>query len=723
MRAKFRKPRLDALLPFRPLGALLGYFLLSLLLLSPVLPAFNQAIPGGPIAEDDGWQNVWNLWWTARALAEFRNPFVTSLIFYPSGASLYLQPLNITNGVIGIWLTWMAGPIAAYNFCLLLAFTLAGWGAYLLTRYLVRHEGVAWLAGLLFTCSPFHLTKLSDGQLELISLQWIPFFILFLLRALEEGRVVNYGLAGLFFALVALTSWYYGLFCAIFSGIFIALRIITNRQRWRTTLKRSLLALGGGIVLLLPILILAVLTWPPPAASAAKTVQPLIILHSADIVDFFLPSTMHALWGDWAYRLGAQFHPGIGGNLTAPLAAGWNVALGYTAIALSLYGLVMATQQTWHWGVLLLCTVVLSLGPSLHIAGWDTGLPMPYALLLQIPGLDVVRRPNQFAALASLSLVVLAAHGLSALLSRLRPPWPRLALGMAVFLIAIEYWPRPLPLLRPSVHPYYATLAEEEGAILELPLQHESSDLLLAQIIHGRPITGGFLARTPLYPFADNVPGISNLCKIVPVTPDIFGYKPNLGLIALRGFGFRHIVIHRNLLPTDQQEKLTRILFEVLGDIHPAFQDSEISVYAIPEVPVEPFAYLYADEGWYERECKGEQCWRWASSVAQLRLFNPLDSKVRVQIEIRWRSYLRPRVVAVSLDQRPLGQVEVPLAPTMLWLGLNLSPGEHLLSFRTEADRETGPPYRELSLAYLSVRLSTLESGATGVMQKSGGPR
>jgi hypothetical protein len=41
--------------------ALLGYLVLTLLLTYPMGRFFCQAIPGDGF---DGWQNVWNIWWT-----------------------------------------------------------------------------------------------------------------------------------------------------------------------------------------------------------------------------------------------------------------------------------------------------------------------------------------------------------------------------------------------------------------------------------------------------------------------------------------------------------------------------------------------------------------------------------------------------------------------------------------------------------------------------------
>jgi hypothetical protein len=114
------------------LFALGGYLVCSLLMLIPILPHFTQAIPGGPVAAVDGWQNVWNLWWTQQALANGTNPFYTNYLYYPDGIPLHLHTLNISNGLLVLPITTLFGPIAGYNTAVLLAFVLMGMGGYCL---------------------------------------------------------------------------------------------------------------------------------------------------------------------------------------------------------------------------------------------------------------------------------------------------------------------------------------------------------------------------------------------------------------------------------------------------------------------------------------------------------------------------------------------------------------------------------------------------------------
>src|SRR4051795_8216259 len=51
---------------------LLGYLLATLALTYPLVLHLGTRLPG---SFTDGWQNYWNYWWIARALAEGRNPY------------------------------------------------------------------------------------------------------------------------------------------------------------------------------------------------------------------------------------------------------------------------------------------------------------------------------------------------------------------------------------------------------------------------------------------------------------------------------------------------------------------------------------------------------------------------------------------------------------------------------------------------------------------------
>ena len=208
---------------------LAAYLLLTLIMTWPLVREFTTAIPGDGF---DGWQNFWNQWWIKVALIDQQsNPLVTDLLYHPTGVSLYFHTLNPFNGLTTLPIQLAFGLIPAYNSAILLAWILGGYGVFLLVRrqltstdcQLTIANASAFLAGAIFTFSPFHMAHLL-GHMQVLSLQWIPFYVLYLLRSLDAVNQRRSWLhealmAALFLILVGLCDWYYVLYLALFTGL------------------------------------------------------------------------------------------------------------------------------------------------------------------------------------------------------------------------------------------------------------------------------------------------------------------------------------------------------------------------------------------------------------------------------------------------------------------------------------------------------------------------
>jgi hypothetical protein len=117
------------------LAALFGYLLLTLVMTWPLALNLTTAIPGDGF---DGWQNYWNLWWVKVALVDkLTNPLITDLLYHPTGVSLYFHTLNPINGLTTLPVQVSAGLLPAYNAVVLIAWTLSGYGVFLLTRWVL----------------------------------------------------------------------------------------------------------------------------------------------------------------------------------------------------------------------------------------------------------------------------------------------------------------------------------------------------------------------------------------------------------------------------------------------------------------------------------------------------------------------------------------------------------------------------------------------------------
>jgi hypothetical protein len=633
---------------------------------APLLGQLTQAIPGGPVAGADGPQNIWNLWWVQRALAALQNPFYTTYLYHPHGTGLELQTLNASNGLLAAPVTALLGPVAGYNVALLLAFALSGLGAYLLALRVSGSRAAAFAGGAIFAFSPFHLTKAWDGQLEQVALQWTAFYALFLLRASEDLRRPDALLAGLFLALVGYTSWYSFFFFAVYTALF-ALIWLAAAPSWparRAIVAQLVIIVVFAALLLAPILVPTLRALGgaggPGSAAPYDPSDPLdlILIHSANLYDFFLPSGLHPLWGDDVARLAQGWHPYI---------AAWNVALGYTPLALAVVALLRASNVErsnvqrstfnasvpWLWAVLAGISLVLALGPVLHVGQARTGVTLPYALLLALPGADIARRPSHFVMVATLMLAPLTALGLRALLERMHPPRRPLLLAVVALALLVELLPPAWPLRRFDPHPYYAQLRGADGALMDMPARAESAAPLMAQIVHQLPIVGGYVSRLPVYPFATTVPGVRQLWQGAPESIALLAAAPDDGLIALNYYDVRHVVVHWDALAGGARGRYERALAQALPGVAPVYADARLSAYRVPRVPMRPLAFF--GPGWHQEERDGQRRWRWMQDAGEIVLVNPGDAPRAVALLLAAQSAGDARVAALELDGASLG--------------------------------------------------------------------
>ena len=159
----------------------------------------------------------------------FTNPYFTTDLFYPNGVNLAFSPLTPFNSIVSIPLQYLFGLVASYNILCILSFILAGYGTLLLVKFLTNDNRAAFIAGLIFMFCPYHFAKIF-GQLDLLSLEWIPFYILYLIKTLKEPSIKNAFLAGIFLFLTAICSEYYLIYLAVFTIITLSWYIIESKD-------------------------------------------------------------------------------------------------------------------------------------------------------------------------------------------------------------------------------------------------------------------------------------------------------------------------------------------------------------------------------------------------------------------------------------------------------------------------------------------------------------
>jgi hypothetical protein len=194
-----------------------------------------------------------------------------------------------------------------------------------------------------------------------------------------------------------------------------------------------------------------------------------------------------------------------------PQAAAPTVFVEYTA-AIGLVALAVVIFAMWrlrlrHPGLVTFTTIfaLLSLGPFIHVAGVNTHVPGPWALLRYVPVIGLARMPTRFAIVAALGLSLLFALALT----RIGQRWPRqrrrVLLGIAALLV-FELWPGPRLLYSAAVPAVYDHVRNDPRPvrILELPFGVRdgvtsegdfSARYQFYQTAHGKRLMGGYLSR------------------------------------------------------------------------------------------------------------------------------------------------------------------------------------------------------------------------------------
>ena len=628
--------------PGRPksLWVVLAYAVLTIVMTWPITANLTTQVPGG----GDAWQHIWNLWWAKVSLLDLANPYHTDLLYYPQGVNLYFHTLVLSAGLIGIPLQ-LAGLnlITTYNLVLLSTYVLAGWGAFLLCRYLTRNDWAAFVGGLVFAFAPYHSAHLF-GHMNLASLQWIPFYVLFLLKAVDgvdEGRrtkdegnyelqITNYThrkqsairnlksaiIAGVFLALNAYTEWTYAIFLVLLTGLLVAWKLFIPSERGELR-DKGIGLVGLGVRVMVIGVVFLVLTAPiffPTLAEArqgyAQQPPEETLFYSADLVNAFLPSELHPVWG----KAVADRVQNIPPYMPLKNPSERVLFLGYTVLAISAWGLwrLRRDRRVLFWSLTAALMWLLSLGPVLQVLGkkeftaFGVEIPLPYLLLYKLPLFSIMRTPARLTVLVMLALSILVAFAVAALMarrrteeitnyelritddnpdnnpndspkSRIQNPKSVLALLLPI-LILFEFMPV-FPTVPPGWNvPIYARIAGEPGtfALLELPIR-PFGDYMAYQTIHGKPIIGGYLSRQPPYPLLDENPAIHYLLDSTPPDDPIASQvRGGAGVQSLRELGVKYVIIRWWAFTPEQkaamQAKLSTLLARPPDLSYPADQ-------------------------------------------------------------------------------------------------------------------------------------------------------
>jgi hypothetical protein len=491
------------LLQSRHARALLVIALPSIVWLAPMLrDPFHRVIGW----EGDNLYYVRQFWWMKHALLDLhRLPFFDPSSYFPLGYSMSRGELTPANTLTALPVTIVAGPIAAYNLMVVVAFLTTGWATYAWTYRLTGSSAGAIVAGVIASMAPYRLAH-AAGHLPLVATQGFPLtlwtFEELIAGDLARPRTSRWAVAlGLSLAFTALCSWYYAYSLALMFSLYVALRVAPQHDLRFAPRFWGDIVLAAGIAIAL----VAVFLVPYLRASMAGTLRRTFAetdSWSLNFYDFIIPNAGHPLWSGWmSFAFPHEWGQWVERAVT----------LGYVALALAL------TTVIWRRRVapapigalvgVAAVSALLALGLLLHSGDRRVALPMPYLvtktadwlffrirpysplrtiswtqqvtfvplpalfLFLFVPGTGGMRSFARFGYWTLLMIAALAAYGVREIVRRSSPGMAAVVTAALVVAVAFESWTSRVTTSL-SERPVDRWVAQQPAndAIVELPL-------------------------------------------------------------------------------------------------------------------------------------------------------------------------------------------------------------------------------------------------------------
>ena len=216
-----------------------------------------------------------------------------------------------------------------------------------------------------------------------------------------------------------------------------------------------------------------------------------------DLLALFTPNPNHALFGaPWRHWLASRPN-----RFEENVAALTFVALGVLAVAVWRYRF----RPPRVWVALTVCLGALAMGPFVHVAGVNTFVPGPWALLRYAPVLTATRMPARYAIPMMMIFSLLFALALRRITSEHRDR-RRVVIALVAALLVFELSPYPRTLHSARIPDVFRIVADDprDVRILGLPFgfrDGESSQgnfnaaWQFYQTFHQKRLIGGYLSR------------------------------------------------------------------------------------------------------------------------------------------------------------------------------------------------------------------------------------
>ena len=673
------------------LVALLVYTLTTFAMMYPASLNLNSRIIGEE--RGDAYEYTHQLWWFKQALLDpDKSQTRLTLINHPVGVEHPFMLTMASVGLLALPFSLLFSPAVAYNSQILLSFILSGMTMYWFSAELTGSRKAGLVGGFIFA---FFLNKTGHvmaGHLPQTTTFLFPLYALLLWRVMRKpGRAAALITA---FVLASACLVHAMHIAYIVLPVTVAVLLVTMTEMKSNFFTRQRL---GSLTLVFGLA--ALMTAPFLSPTILHSIKETGYLHkegivtsSTDLLAFFTPSPYHPVLKPLGLALSfaEQAFPdqqSLREGLAYP---------GALAVGLALWGSIRKRQRTWIWGALALTMAVLSLGPLLKV-GYElvlyqvdaeqSNIVLPYALLKQIPLLQMGRTPGRLNETTMFAIAILAAYGmaeLSSLLER-RPRLLTSLLALILIGIGFEYiaiWP--FPTVSAEIRPPIQSIAGEtdNGALLYVDMTRSEVNhrALYYQTATQRPCVGGRMHRT----LPETPPWwktLSSLARPYQADGDVVP-RPDMTDRAawLRHFDVDYIVLHR--ITEEWHDPLYRDFIETL--LGPArYEDYFLTFFPVPDetsAPENARLYTFSDEDWHPPEQDGDLWRRWMDDDGQMYLYSTRKEVGSLRFTVD--SHLNFPVLEAYLGEQLLDSFVVGERATYTTHPFTLTQGMNVFRFR-----------------------------------------
>ncbi|MBI5035214.1 MAG: hypothetical protein HZB51_32205 [Chloroflexi bacterium] len=586
------------------------------------------------------------------------------------------------------------------------------------------------VAGSVFAFAPLRLGY-GLSFFNLFNTQLIPFYVLFLIRATRERTWRDAIVAGILLGLNAYIDFQIAAFLILFTALYAAFvfltewmqsnpkdtkaqrekqLVISRREISRSARNDSFSRMNNILRALVPLWSITTLTSLLVAApmlaivandfatEGGNYIRVFPIKYSTDrsydLVSYFVPNAWNTFYS-FVPKI-----PGVNGGVNAndgsALSPDRQPFVGYIVLALAIFATIAQWKRARLWSIAAIVFALLSLGPSLHVLANDTGIPLPYLALHEIPIVNHIRIPMRYGIMVMFALAILAAIAVTEIQKRLTHQVPSLTqpatrntsyalrftlLFLPIFIL-LEFANLPYPTQAISIPKIYSNIAHTPGdfTVLEIPSFNwrGAAATEAYQVVHGKRILRAYtnrIAPGPAEYFGyRSTPIVVRSLRVLegyekgPLAPEDIAEDKSVRDDVVRFFDLRYAVVHRNFLKSDQVDAIDLYLRDVLN-AKKVSDDGDTLAYEIPQAQIASqkltidlrdasrIGQMYAGRGWQfeypQADYEGQFKFVWASGAASEIYFPSLSLRAERRLAGEARNPQRPADADAASSRDP----------------------------------------------------------------------